>query len=106
MAYQSTFPEFALTLENLETQFYTQALSKFQSSDFTNAGLISSQIAIEQFQSIQVDESTHATVLTVCAVHNLNFCTNFSYKFAVVRSAVIWRTAHLRLPIRLQLCSH
>ncbi|KAF9480245.1 hypothetical protein BDN70DRAFT_805590 [Pholiota conissans] len=54
---------FADVLEQLEATFYTQALAKFQDTDFTSAGFSSSQIAIEQFTSIQIDESTHSSVL-------------------------------------------
>jgi hypothetical protein len=55
--------QFAEVLEQLESQFYSQALSKFQSSDFQNAGFTSSQIPIQLFTGIQLDESTHASVL-------------------------------------------
>jgi len=55
--------KFADVLEQLESEFYQQALSKFQDSDFVSAGFSSSQIAIEQFTAIQSDESTHSTVL-------------------------------------------
>ncbi|RDX53050.1 hypothetical protein OH76DRAFT_65404 [Lentinus brumalis] len=55
--------KFADVLEQLETQFYTQALQKFQTSDFTSAGFVSAQLPIEQFTQIQNDEATHAQVL-------------------------------------------
>lgn len=55
--------QFADVLEQLESEFYSQALAKFQESDFTSAGFSSSQLAIEQISTIQVDESTHSTVL-------------------------------------------
>jgi hypothetical protein len=55
--------KFADVLEQLESNFYSQAIAKFQSSDFVAAGFSSSQIAVEQFTSIQIDESTHSTVL-------------------------------------------
>lgn len=54
---------FAGVLEELETQFYTQALSTFQETDFITAGFSSAQIAIQQFTAIQIDESTHSTIL-------------------------------------------
>ena len=65
--------EFADVLEQLETEFYTQALAKFQASDFTAAGFASSQVAIEQFSTIQGDESTHSTVLQVCKLYAFFF---------------------------------
>jgi len=58
-----TVLQFALTLENLEAAFYTQAMQKFQASDFSNAGFSSANIAIEEITAIQTDESTHVSVL-------------------------------------------
>ncbi|KAF8164868.1 ferritin-like domain-containing protein [Crassisporium funariophilum] len=55
--------KFADVLEQLESEFYQQALAKFQDSDFVSAGFSSSQVAIEQFTAIQSDEATHSTVL-------------------------------------------
>lgn len=55
--------KFADVLEQLESQFYSQALAKFQDSDFTSAGFASSQVPIEQFKKIQADEATHSVVL-------------------------------------------
>jgi len=55
--------KFADVLEQLESSFYSQALSKFKESDFTAAGFPSAQLAIEQFLSIRDDEVIHATVL-------------------------------------------
>ncbi|KAJ3571190.1 hypothetical protein NP233_g3918 [Leucocoprinus birnbaumii] len=55
--------QFADVLEQLESGFYSQALQKFQQSDFTSAGFSSSDIPIQQFTIIQQDESTHSTVL-------------------------------------------
>jgi hypothetical protein len=57
---------FAFVLENLETEFYKQGLSKFKSSDFSNAGFTSGDSAVEEITTIQVDESTHVTALEVC----------------------------------------
>ena len=50
--YWSSFSEFAHVLEQLETSFYSQALSKFQASDFTNAGFVTASIAVEQFTQV------------------------------------------------------
>ncbi|GJE84748.1 ferritin-like domain-containing protein [Phanerochaete sordida] len=55
--------KFAHVLEQLETQFYSEALQKFQVTDFTSAGFVSSDVAVQQFTAIQIDESTHTTVL-------------------------------------------
>ncbi|KAH9983488.1 ferritin-like domain-containing protein [Russula compacta] len=58
--------QFAVTLEDLETQFYSQMLGNFSSSDFTNAGFVSGDVAIEQLQTIGGQESTHvATILGI-----------------------------------------
>jgi hypothetical protein len=59
------FVEFANVLEQLETTFYSQAMQKFQPSDFTNAGFSSAQVAIEQITAISTDEATHTTILQV-----------------------------------------
>lgn len=55
--------QFAFVLENLETQFYDQALKKFQPSDFVSAGFESSEvdIIIQQITIIQQDEFFHVT---------------------------------------------
>jgi Ferritin-like domain len=50
-------------LENLETQFYQEALKKFQPSDYANAGFQSSDIIIEQITIIQEDEFVHVTAI-------------------------------------------
>jgi len=54
---------FADVLEQLESQFYTQAIAKFQESDFTAAGFTSASIPIEQFTVIQGDEIAHSVAL-------------------------------------------
>jgi hypothetical protein len=55
--------KFADVLEQLETQFYTQALAKFKDADFIAAGFSSSSIPLEQFNVIQSDEQTHSNAL-------------------------------------------
>lgn len=55
--------QFADVLEQLESQFYKQALDKFKDSDFQDAGFASSQLPLEQFKVIQFDEDTHSTAL-------------------------------------------
>ncbi len=53
-------------LEQLETQFYQEALTKFQATDFTTAGFSSADIPVQQFMAIQSDEAAHVTALEVC----------------------------------------
>lgn len=57
---------FANVLEQLESAFYTQALTKFNASSFGMAGFAWSQIPIQQIETIASDENTHATTLQVC----------------------------------------
>ncbi|KAK7471219.1 hypothetical protein VKT23_002628 [Stygiomarasmius scandens] len=58
-----TVLKFADVLEQFEAGFYSAALAKFQESDFTAAGFVSSDIPVQQFTVIQGDEATHSTVL-------------------------------------------
>jgi len=53
----TNLPEFANVLEQLETTFYNQALSKFQESDFTTAGFSNAQVPIEQFTSVSLPKN-------------------------------------------------
>lgn len=55
-------------LEQLETQFYAQALKAFQASDFTTAGFNNPQLVVDQLTFIANDEATHTTVLEVCLI--------------------------------------
>jgi hypothetical protein len=55
--------QFAELLEQLETEFYTQALSKFVAADFTTAGISVPEIAIQNFQSIQSHEAAHVKII-------------------------------------------
>ncbi|KAF8845586.1 hypothetical protein BDN67DRAFT_1064880 [Paxillus ammoniavirescens] len=54
---------FANVLEQLESNFYSQALQTFNASSFEAAGFVSSEVVIQQIQAIATDESTHAIVL-------------------------------------------
>jgi hypothetical protein len=51
--------EFAHVLELLETDFYKQALAKFQPQDFVDAGIAVPEIAIQNFQAILEHEAAH-----------------------------------------------
>lgn len=55
--------EFADVLEQLETDFYKQALTKFQDSDFTAAGFGNTAIPKELFSTIQGDEAAHTSII-------------------------------------------
>jgi hypothetical protein len=55
--------KFADVLEQLETQFYQQAIAKFQDNDFLSAGFPDVKIPVQQFVQILDDESTHSVVL-------------------------------------------
>lgn len=55
--------EFAGVLEALESEFYKQALAKFQDADFTSAGFGNVNISKESFSVIANDESTHQSVI-------------------------------------------
>lgn len=55
--------QFADVLEQLESQFYSQGLSKFQEQDFLDAGFTSAQIPIQLITGIQNDEMNHASFL-------------------------------------------
>jgi len=84
-----TVLQFANVLEQLESVFYSQALSKFQDSDFTSAGFGSSLIPIEQFKSIQQDEATHAQILqSVLKSLGETPITSCKFNFASVLSDV------------------
>lgn len=45
--------EFANVLEQLETEFYSEALQKFQASDFTAAGFADPNVPIQQFTCVR-----------------------------------------------------
>jgi hypothetical protein len=52
-------------LEQFESRFYTEALAKFSTSDFQEAGFTSGDLAIQQIKLIMNDEAIHATALGV-----------------------------------------
>jgi len=55
--------QFANVLNQLEAQFYSEAINKFTDSDFTDAGFSSSQMVTQILTQIQQDEVTHITAL-------------------------------------------
>jgi hypothetical protein len=90
--------QFADVLEQLESQFYSQALSKFQDSDFQAAGFTSSQIPIQLFTEIQIDESSHDSFLQV-ALQSLGSSpvSGCSFDFSSVLTDVTTMAATARL---------
>lgn len=55
--------KFADVLEQMESAFYSQALGKFQETDFVTAGFADVEVPIQQFTAIALDESTHDQIL-------------------------------------------
>ncbi|KAG9050868.1 hypothetical protein FS837_001522 [Tulasnella sp. UAMH 9824] len=55
--------QFADVLERLETEFYSQALAKFQDPDFTSAGFGNTAIPKELFSTIAGDEAAHTSII-------------------------------------------
>ncbi|KAF8966499.1 ferritin-like domain-containing protein [Flammula alnicola] len=90
--------QFADVLEQLEAGFYQQALAKFQDSDFVSAGFSSSQVAIQQFTTIQSDESTHSSVLQAALKANgatpITSC-KFNFNSALTDVATMAATARV-----------
>ncbi|KAI9344855.1 ferritin-like domain-containing protein, partial [Zopfochytrium polystomum] len=83
--------QFALLLEQLESTFYQQGLTKFGADAFTAAGI---PVAVRnQFQVILLDELTHVSFLQQVitkagAVPNLPCTFNFAAALATVQSFV------------------
>ncbi|KAJ6533925.1 ferritin-like domain-containing protein [Mycena vulgaris] len=55
--------QFANILNQLEAEFYTQAITKFTDSDFGAAGFSSSMIATQQLTNILANEKDHITLI-------------------------------------------
>jgi len=92
-----TVLQFANVLEQLETSFYGQALSKFQESDFTAAGFSNAQVPIEQFTAIAKDEATHTSVLQQAIKDNGGTPLNCSFDFSSVLTDVATMAATARV---------
>ncbi|KAG6829681.1 hypothetical protein H0H92_003799 [Tricholoma furcatifolium] len=90
--------QFADVLEQMESTFYSQALSTFQTSDFITAGYSSSQLPIQQFQNIQSDEATHSQTLEA-AITSLGGSpiTNCQFDFSSVLTDVATMVAAARV---------
>ncbi|KAJ7932778.1 ferritin-like domain-containing protein [Mycena leptocephala] len=55
--------QFAQVLNQLENEFYKQAIAKFQDADFTAAGFTSSAMVSQVLTAIQNDEATHIAAI-------------------------------------------
>jgi len=89
---------FADVLEQVETTFYSQALQKFQVSDFVAAGYSNPQIPIQQFTQIGKDESTHSSILQETIKANGGTpITNCKFDFSSVLTDVPTMAAAARL---------
>ncbi|KAJ3484440.1 hypothetical protein NLI96_g5644 [Meripilus lineatus] len=90
--------QFAYVLELFETSFYTQALSVFQQQDFINAGFQIADVAIQQFQAIQIDETTHVSILqsTISSLGATPLSTcQFNFNAALQSVEIMAATARL-----------
>ena len=70
-------------MEQLETQFYSQALKKFVAQDFIDAGFVDPTIPVEQFTIIQNDEATHTSILEVHEPHHIYLVLNTNQRITV-----------------------
>jgi len=90
--------QFADVLEQLETNFYTQALKKFSASDFITAGFSTPEIAVQQITQISIDEATHHTTLSSTIQANGGQpITNCNFDFSSVLTDVTTMAAAARL---------
>ncbi|VDC06256.1 unnamed protein product [Peniophora sp. CBMAI 1063] len=80
--------QFANVLEQLETEFYAEGISKFQASDITAAGFTSANVVLEQLTAIQSDEATHTTVLQSTLTSLAQTPLNCSFDFSSVLTDV------------------
>ncbi|GJJ07683.1 hypothetical protein Clacol_001888 [Clathrus columnatus] len=77
--------QFASVLEQLESQFYSQALSQFTDGDFLDAGFSSASIPTQLFQTISQDEQSHLTFLNkaIAALGGSPLQCNFNFGSAL-----------------------
>jgi len=55
--------KFALALNQLESAFYDEALTKFKAADFLTAGFSAAEIPLEQYKTVSTDEKAHIAFL-------------------------------------------
>jgi len=87
--------KFALVLNQLEQNFYGQALAKFQDSDFTAAGFSVTDVPEVIFKNIQAEEQEHIDFLT--AALNNDTVTGCQFDFTSVLTDVKTMTGFARV---------
>jgi uncharacterized membrane protein YgcG len=88
---------FANVLNQLENEFYTQALAKFTSADFDSAGFSTDIIPSQIFNAIQQDEAAHISTIQSTLSANGATPLNCSFDFSSVLTDVPTTTATSRL---------
>jgi len=89
--------QFANVLNQLESSFYGQAISKFQDSDFTAAGFTSSQMVTQILTQIKTDEDTHIVALqgALSAAGGTPLTCNFKFDSVLTDVATTAATARV-----------
>lgn len=87
--------QFAQVLNQLESSFYSQALSKFSDSDFTAAGFSSSQMVTQLLPQIKSDEDAHIEALQsgLAAAGGTPLTCNFKFDSALTDVPTLAATA-------------
>jgi len=88
---------FANVLEQLENQFYAQALAKFSDSDFSAAGFSTDIIPSQIFTAIQSEEASHQSFLQQALLDNGATPLNCSFNFDSVLTDVTTMAATARV---------
>ncbi|KAJ6595107.1 ferritin-like domain-containing protein [Mycena vulgaris] len=73
--------QFASVLNQLEAEFYAQALSKFKDSDFTAAGFSMPGIATQMLKQIQANEAMHIGFIEKTLIDNGATPQKCNFKF-------------------------
>jgi len=71
--------QFAEVLNQLESQFYVEALQKFQDADFSAAGFSVTDVPKEIFKNIQSDEQSHIDFLRAALKDNVVSGCQFNF---------------------------
>jgi len=76
--------QYALGLEHMENQFYTQGLSQFDAAAFAGAGF--APLVRERFQQIAEHEATHVTLLTAALGTEAPQPCSYTFPYTDVKS--------------------